>query len=93
MFSLLIFFSVMTHHFLFLLSLNPPCLALITLHLYLLYLFFPLKLFFYSFLLVTTYHHPMITKSKHGIYEPKAYKTTIDYTITKSPLFSVLGHM
>ena len=35
----------------------------------------------------------MITKSKNGIYEPKAYETTIDYTITKSPLFSVLGHM
>ena len=33
--------------------------------------------------------HPMLTRSKHGIYKPRVMQVQVDYTITESPSFTI----
>ena len=38
---------------------------------------------------VSTNSHPMLTRSKHGIYKPRVMQVHVDYTITEPPSFPI----
>ena len=44
-----------------------------------------------SSLLVPHNSHPMVTRSKHGIYKPKVLHVKLDYFVTEPPSYVVAG--
>ena len=33
--------------------------------------------------------HPMVTRSKHGIYKPKVFHVKLDYSVTEPPSYAI----